>query len=129
MKKIGILLLLVIINYISGCDSKWPENGKLDGMWQLMEIVWEEASEPHPERMYYSVQLKLINMRQIGGDDVLGYFRYTGDSLHVCMRQTSKEIVRNFGLSDTIQSFGIEKLTKSRMVLTTFDRRLSFRKF
>lgn len=130
MKKIKLVISIVLLCFcLFGCDSKWPENGKLDGMWQLMEIDWAGVENKTPTQTYYSIQLKLINLRQVGGSDILGYFRYTGDSLHLTMRQTTIADVKQFGLSDTIQSFGVETLNHSQMILTTPDRRLTFRKY
>lgn len=121
-------LFVLIVLFITSCQ-KVSHNGKLDGMWQLIKIEENNGEANSPERMYYSFQLNLINLRQVGNLYLLGYFRQTKDSLYIVMRETTKEAVAPYGLSDTIQTFGIEQLTSKKMILYSPENRLYFRKF
>lgn len=63
-----IFTILVAACALAGCD-KLPENGKLEGMWQLTSIERNgEARDVHNERAYWSVQLKLIQYTHTLGD-------------------------------------------------------------
>ncbi|MEG1684407.1 MAG: lipocalin-like domain-containing protein [Bacteroides sp.] len=129
MKKLLILSTLLLA-LLTSC-SKAPINGKLDGQWQLTQIDFSngETVNKKPERIYFSVQLHLLSLRQTNGGEYLGRFNHTGDSLHINMLEGNKEEMKVFGMDDTVQHFGVEKLSHSKMILKSEYGRLFFRKF
>ena len=136
MKKILILFALAII--VTSC-GKTPINGKLDGMWQLMKIEKENGEDINTkkERIYYSIQLHLINLTKVNAPQYLGRFNHAGDSLFVHdfrvegdnSTLATKEQLETFGLSEVSERFGVEKLDRKDMVLKSKTARLIFRKF
>ena len=92
MNRIFLFLLIALLT-LGACD-KLPENGPLDGQWQLMEIATRQSPddadfslrEPQKDnRIYWCFQLKLLSIRTLTGslnghtDETVGRFRYTGD--------------------------------------------------
>ncbi|MDR2118099.1 MAG: lipocalin-like domain-containing protein [Tannerellaceae bacterium] len=138
MKKKNILYCLIFIWLASSC-YKASMNGKLDGMWQLMEIdkAGGECVDTKQERRYYSIQLRLLSLRKADGYQFLGRFVYTGDSLWIHDvriyqaedRPASKEQLLPFGISDLSERFKVETITHEQMILKSEYATLRFRKF
>lgn len=141
MKKIVYIFLSVIL---FSCN-KLPVNGKLDGMWQLMEIRYENNEKTYPEKTYYRFQLELVRLSKVHEgslhesktDSYVGRFEFTEDSLSLYniriyknenVAATDKDLAP-FGLNASANRFGIEELTRSNMVLKSEDVQLVFRKF
>ena len=68
---------------ISSCD-KAPINGKLDGRWQLMTIEYTNGKIEECNRIYYSIQLHLVEISAKGGNGGthIGRFSYKEMSNH-----------------------------------------------
>lgn len=138
MKKLTILFILSILFTLPSCN-KLPMNGKLDGMWQLIQIDTKEGSnhDVKEQRLYYSVQLKLITLRGMGGSSyILGRFEHSGNSLSLYDFRTggseqpcTLENLKPYGLYSLEPKFEVEKLTGSEMVLKSEESTLYFRKF
>lgn len=140
MKKLHILFTVFLLLFMSAC-GKFPMNGKLDGMWQLMSIVpnGKEIIDTKEQQLYYSVQLELLALQRVGGMHYLGRFIQTSDSLIVYdFRQfitgdNSTQAVSGdlapWGIEGTSERFGIEKLNGDNMVLRSENVLLTFRKF
>ncbi|MDD4637277.1 MAG: lipocalin-like domain-containing protein [Bacteroidales bacterium] len=132
MRKLIITGLAALLLVMVIACGKNPENGKLDGMWQLTEI--ESANgvsiSKKSDRIYYSFQLHVVELRRIGYDEYRGHFDYTGDSLSLHMRDYMiKDTCSFFGLKTMNDQFAIEVLTGSNMMLRRDNVRLKFRKF
>lgn len=114
-------------------------NGKLDGMWQLMqkEKVDEGSVDTKEDKIYYSVKLDLISIVKSGSDEYLGRFHYSGDSLFLSEFRlqgyngylASKEELEIYGLSDVSERFAVETLSSNKMILKSDYSRLYFRKY
>ncbi|MDR1937796.1 MAG: lipocalin-like domain-containing protein [Tannerellaceae bacterium] len=138
MKKKSIILYLTVLLLATSC-YKASINGKLDGMWQLMEIEKSngELTDVKNERIYYSVQLHLINLKKIGGGEFLGRFVHSGDSLLINDvriyrgedKLATKEQLAPFGFNGVSEHFKVEALTHSQMVLRSEYATLRFRKY
>lgn len=133
MKGIRIIVILGALLLVSGCERA-IDNAKLDAMWQLMSIEKEGKTEFLKDRtvnnhLYYCLQRNLICLQPLGGGGAQGVTRYTGDSLHIEIGLSTKEKVAPFGLSNTAESFAIEKLNDSDLVLKSVTSRLRLRKF
>lgn len=140
MKKILPLLLATLALLCgSACDNKRDMNGPFDGMWQLLS--WQDkAGRPltdAPRDIYYCVQLKLIKFMNKNKhlNYHLAYFTRTPDSLvlgkivhyptdTVC--QT--DVLKPLGVPANGR-FCVKELTDERMVLTTDQAVLTFRKY
>ena len=75
-----ILLFILFMLGISSCDNA-PINGKLDGRWQLMTIEYTNGKIEECNRIYYSIQLHLVEISAKGGNGGthIGRFSYKGD--------------------------------------------------
>ncbi|MDR1918074.1 MAG: lipocalin-like domain-containing protein [Tannerellaceae bacterium] len=139
MKK-KILYYLLLLMLFASCNKAFI-NGKLDGMWQLMEIDKSEGEriDAKADRIYYSVQLQLISLRQAGKGQFIGRFVHRGDSLWIHDlriygvkeedKLATKEHLAPFGFNGISERFAVEELSRSRMVLRSEYATLSFRKF
>lgn len=132
------LTLLFIILLACSCRNT-SINGHLDGMWQLMSIDRTDGTytDTKEKRIYYNVKLHLMQLRQQGGSTYLGRFTQTDDSLFIYnmvldgnnAQAATLDDLAPFGLFDTYERFGIEKLTAQRMVLRSRNALLTFRKW
>lgn len=136
MKQIALFIVLLL--GISSCD-KAPINGKLDGRWQLMTIEYEDGSIKECQRIYYSIQLHLIEISDKGGrgGTFIGRFSYKGNEVTMSeFRHRGNEEklatlteLEPFGLNLPINQLHVEKATGEKMILKSDYARLTFRKF
>lgn len=120
--------MMMLIALVSSCQKE-SHNGKLDGTWQLLTIKHLDTGVVDNVKEYqrfYCIQLEMIYLQNGGGQ---GLFTYSGNKLDVRMVGSKKEDVIPFGFTDTTQSFIVEKLGNSNMVLRTVDNELTFRRF
>lgn len=154
MNRLRYLLTAALLA-LAACD-KMPENGPLDGQWQLMEIATRQSSaddayslrEPQKDkRIYWCFQLRLLCLRSATGNlnglsyETMGRFRFTGDSLAVTelyvhfrsrdslVTDPRTTMFEPFGIAGCADTFRIERLDGRQMVLRSTSRRLTFRKF
>ena len=138
MKKSIVLFALIVITCMSSC-GKLPKTGRLDGMWQLMKIekVGEDAIDTKEDRLFYSVQLDLLALQKVGIIEYLGRFTQTQDSMFVYDFRlkadnavfATKEQLQVYGLNNTSERFGIEKLDDKKLILRSEKTLLTLRKF
>lgn len=140
-----LICLLSVFGWVA-CD-KMPVNGRLDGMWQLQQVDYDDGTAVCPEYIYYNFQLELCKLTKVHNsgeadrsiDNYLGRFEFTGSSLQLydlrgwVYRQPETPVTAGelaaFGIPGTEEHFDIEKLTADRMILRSATARLSFRKF
>lgn len=129
MKNISIFLLLLI--GMTACQ-KAPLDRKLEGMWQLREVQFDDISI-EKDSLYMSLQLNVVSLRKARPNNYspmgeMGYYSYTGDSLNIRMK-TSLEFMEFFGFQDTTENFLIEEFTHKNLILRNDYGRWLFRKF
>lgn len=132
------LLFLLLLLGISSCD-KAPINGKLDGRWQLMTIEYEDGRVEECYRIYYSIQLHLVEISDKGGKGgtFIGRFSYKDDEVTMSdfrRRGQEEELatlaeLQTFGISLPLTHFKVEKATSEKLILKSDYARLNFRKF
>lgn len=132
------LLFLLLLLGISSCD-KAPINGKLDGRWQLMTIEYEDGRIEECYRIYYSIQLHLVEISDKGGKGgtFIGRFSYKDDEVTMSdfrRRGQEEELatlaeLQTFGISLPLTHFKVEKATSEKLILKSDYARLNFRKF
>lgn len=148
------LPVIGICTMFSSCDIESSDNGDLDGFWHLEQVdtlATGGTCDYSDKRVFWGVQLKLISVSDY---DTFGkwngyYFRFnqTSDSLVLSspyLNHWHQDKGDNGGdipvkeISDTLRRCGInhleehyykEKLSSSKMILTTKELRLKFRKF
>ena len=137
MKKIGLLLLAVVVmTLMTGCEIYGSDNGALDGFWQLTEMtVWEDGEQTGPTDMresgiYWGVQGDLLRIGCTYFD-----FEYSGHTLRVWNPYSGDTYVedaselKRYGLYNLEEIFTVEQLTVSEMTLKTELVKLCFRKY
>lgn len=87
MRKIRSIIYtivsVIIIITSAGCENKWPDNGDLDGMWQLlsMELGGKVVSMKETKH-YWSVRSSLIQYTEYGlGDRKYAHFQHKDNML------------------------------------------------
>lgn len=133
-----ILLFIFLLIGISSCD-KASINGKLDGRWQLMTIEYEDGSTTECNRIYYSIQLHLVEIsaKRGNGGTFIGRFSYKEDEVTMSefrCRGNEEELaglkeLEIFGINAPLTHFQVEKATGEKMILKSNYARLTFRKF
>ena len=133
-----ILLFIFLLLSISSCD-KTPINGKLDGRWQLMTIEYNDGSIKECYRIYYSIQLHLVEISDKGGNGetfigqflygnnevTMSEFRYRGNEENLAEAKN----LEPFGMNVLTNQFKVEKATGQTLILKSDYARLTFRKF
>lgn len=134
-----IIFLTLFFVLFPSCDSKWGENGDLDGMWQLTQ--WKDIAsgqfiENESEDIYYSFQQKLVKFQMIGsGKYYLSYFTHQGNDLIIGKTvQWPKNEERPLSELKTLGvpadgRFHIDVLNDKNMVLRSETSIISFRKY
>lgn len=75
-KNFYITLCLVMLTMICNSCSKEPINGNVEGHWQLLEFTTKADNQVHPcERIYYSIQLWVVEVAEKQGPQKLTSFR------------------------------------------------------
>lgn len=66
-RLLSIILIITIALFTTGCENKWPGNGDLDGMWQLMSIERDGHTESLKEtKHYWSIRTRLVQFTEYG---------------------------------------------------------------
>lgn len=146
MKKY-FYIILCIAALLTSCD-KWPENGDLDGQWQLTELTPEGGATQNvrSKGIYWNVQLNLLVIHTthetLNGKtfDTSVLFEHKGSMLRLTALYihefTNDELVTDpnttafewTGVYGNQAEFHIERLDADRMVLVSDRVKLKFRK-
>lgn len=142
MKKILYILLAILSFSVASCD-KLPENGDLDGNWQLLTIEQHatgEVTSVKEQKIFWAVQLKLMSYRG-AANSYLSRFIHEADSLFLynfyrhtryedyLLTDSSTTELAKLGIQGISGRYAIETLNKKSMVLNSINSRLVFRKF
>lgn len=150
-----ILTLLLILTHTS-CENKWPDNGDLDGMWQLMTIERNgEITNSKNDKVYWSVRSNLLQLSQVNGSRMYAHFEchdgmfivkdlcylspnaQPGDNDNWIPSEES-HILKPWGIcpvTDTnhperlTQTFRVGMIRSDKMILHADEYILTFRKF
>lgn len=67
-KIFSLLTLTAVMLLGTGCESKWPDNGDLDDMWQLMSIEQgAKVTDVKKEQKYWSIRKNLVQFNHYNG--------------------------------------------------------------
>lgn len=140
---VGLMLTL------GSCSLEDSDNGDLDGMWHLRAVDTLATGGTYdkvPEYYYWCVQGTLLvlenkeNSTSLTAGNYIFSFDHSGDSLrlydpHVFSLSkgdpelTDVEGLRPYGINALDETFVIETLTGSHMVLVSEELRLHLKKF
>lgn len=148
MRTKYFLPFLLAVFTLFACD-KMPENGDLDGQWQMTSIKHIAHAAPTPAlngKVYWSFQLNLLSIYtpedKHNGSESYTFCRFQvkGDSLHITksyVHSMDKDVevedtatyLDVVGLHSNRESYAIKTLTDSRLVLHSDYHELEFRKW
>lgn len=144
-----ITICLLMTSMVSGGCKKSP-NSDIEGFWQLLEFTTLEDGEVHEcERLYYSIQLWVVEIAQKQGTIKLdhemyrGRYSYDEDANTVSMTDFSTypnvnndtsvvaelSDLKHFGLNSVNTTFDVISVNKRSMVLESDYARLTFKRF
>lgn len=140
-------LALVIIILISSCES-YQIHGDLDGFWQVSSIENKETGNITycNGDTYYSFQRELVLVsyilphRPVGQmkENHIAHFAYENDSIYMTDfriyldregKQTPLSELEKFGLYELYNTFAVEELNSSSLVLSSEKTRISLKKY
>ena len=140
---IATVLILLTFGF-SGCTLEMSENGDLDGFWNLKQIDSLDINKKvdvESERIYWSVQLNMIDVRFVDGriDECVMKFNKSGDTISIsdpCYYYhthgdkviTDVDALRPYGINSLNEKFIIDHLSPGHMVLRSDKLKLYFKK-
>jgi hypothetical protein len=144
IKGIRKSVLVLLTGIVCAC-SESPNDGNLDGYWQLM-TVQESAQSPavdvQSERLYVGFRRGLAEYYSdylSGSVVVYANYRHTSDSLFVYNFAngqddtnpfyTTTDSLKRFYVDNLYERYAIEQLNDDRLWLSSGEKRLLFRKF
>ena len=151
----SFFLSLSFLLAVVGCD-KVPDNGRLDGMWQLMAAERDGVVEDmKPQKRYWCIRYNLLQLSGVGVQDHYAHFEREGETLRLfdfCYFSNNateaddnewipyeeRDVLLQWGLvplpdnsrpGRITQTFHIDVLNASDMVLSADGYTLRFRRF
>lgn len=143
MKKLLYIILSCLI--LTACELETPNNGKLDGNWQLRQIdtlATRGTCDMSYSYIYWAVESHLLQVRDIDNKNqkILFRFEKQGDELMIHSPhfvQTKDELIplKNdslltpLGIVGIKDTFLIEKLNHEHLILRNQRYQLHFRRY
>jgi hypothetical protein len=146
-KNIYRIMLLLALMTISSCES-YQIHGDLDGFWQVSSIENKETGNITycNGDTYYSFQRELVLVsyilphRPVGQmkENHIAHFAYENDSIYMTDfriyldregKQTPLSELEKFGLYELYNTFAVEELNSSSLVLSSEKTRISLKKY
>ncbi len=146
-------ICMAVAPMLGACTLETSDNGKLDGFWHLVQVdtlATGGINDVAQEKVFWGVQFKLLYTQKANAGSCYFRFKHTGDSLIVSspywdyghesadstqtdpsgdVPVTDAALLAPFGINSLEEHFYVEKLTGSRMILSTNRYRLKFKKF
>ena len=142
-----IILLLFAVMTISSCES-YLIHDELDGFWQATSIEDKESGEMRHCNgdIYYSFQRDLVLITYVSPtipvgkmkESYIAYFAYDNDSIAMTDfriyydnngAQAPLAELEKFGLYETFNTFFVEKLSNSSLILNSKGSRIVLKKY
>lgn len=143
MKK--ILYILFACTLLTSCELETSGNGHLDGNWQLRQIDTLSTCgicDMSNSYIYWGVENNLLQIRDIDDGNLKIFFRFSRENniltIHSPYRVITKDelmpvediaLLQPLGITDTQDSFTIEKLSSGKLILQNDHYRFHFRKY
>ena len=143
MKKIIYIITSALI--LTACDLETPDNGALDGNWQLRQIdtlATGGSCDMSRSYIYWGIENHLLQVRDIDNNNlkILFHFEKMGEELtihtpHFVVTKDELTLIEDgsqlapLGITGTKETFHIEKLNHGSLILKNEYYRLSFRRY
>lgn len=150
LSYIPIIIAIVATMLFGSCTIETSDNGKLDGFWHLTKIEFMNTGETldySQKYRYWGVSFDLIRLQDLPENEAGIFFLrfdYNGNTLRVYEPRsgasgasagetvdtllTSPLPLMEYGISSLDETFTIEKLNSSSMILSTNSYRLKFKR-
>lgn len=138
------IIAAVASSLCSSCTLETSGNGNLDGMWHLVAvdtIVSSKAENVSERRIYWSFQNKLLMLEDKAGTNTALLLRfehkdsglrlydpYIYDRENGDKKLEDTALLKPYGVDAAEQTFSVDKLSGSKMVLSSETLRLKFEK-
>ena len=156
MKRFSLYIIIGVTLLLSGCNKDNPDNGHLEGFWQMTSAMnmlssTMAGSDMRDSGITWSFQGYILELRDVKkvNQDIVASFEHNGDELKLSKfyfvdRDEGDRLIEDteenvatylmpYGInSASEQLYYIEELTSNKMVLLGKDRyakRLEFRKY
>ena len=140
------ILLLVLINI--SCESHLI-NGDLDGFWQVRTVEHLKKGETiyHNNEAFYAFQRHIVQltlqtethvMGQMGPryhaefnwqDDSIKFGEFREYDLYGCKKRVGLDTLKIFGIFHENETFHVENLNRTSLILTSEETRIKLRKY
>ena len=146
-KHVYRIILLLVVMFTSSCES-YHIHGDLDGFWQATSIENKESGEITycNGDIYYSFQRDLVLISYISPtiptgkmkENYIAYFAHENDSIAMTDfriysapdgAQAPLVKLEKFGLHETFNTFFVEKLDRSSLILNSKGSRIVLKKY
>jgi hypothetical protein len=144
MKK-TVFILFLAVAVLTACDLEHSDNGKLDGNWQLTQLDTLStggSADMKESNIFWSVEHHLLECKNLHNIEQNVFFRFEHGEGTLRLYHpisdnkfisdsivTSPVTLRVFGIQHLDETFLIEKLTSSHMMLRNELYRFHFRKY
>lgn len=144
------LMSAMLLTLLASCTLETSDNGDFDGFWHLEQVdtlATGKSANLSNRRVFWGVQYKLINVRDVDVDGALGYYlRFTQTAGDITTYSPYKngwhedsanggdtpisdaKLLAPYGINNIEEHFVKERLTGHTMILVSPTLRLHFRK-
>lgn len=136
-----IVMLLACCVWMT-CCQKAPMNEKVEGHWQLTSFETTDGTTHTCERIYYSIQLQLLEINNKGDNHYgafIGRFHYHPETKKIRVSEfrergaedklATKEQLQPFGMNSTETEFDVIEANGKTLILKSDYATLTFRDF
>lgn len=138
------IIITSMLACVEACEIESHSNGKLDGFWHLTAIdtlATGGTCDMSSQKMFWSVQSKLLELSdRSSSEKIIFSFRHADDSLYlteprVSDRRLGDPEIENvsklspYGVNKLEETFAVEALDGSKMILKSETLRLKLKRF
>lgn len=126
IKYISLAIASLILLVSFGC-RKWPQNGDLDGMWQIMSIECDDQESAIPPKAYFCFERSICQIRT--GRSFTANMVYEDNTILLDFPYTEISDLKPFGIDCNPVSFEILHLSGKKLIMKNNYATLTLRKF
>ncbi len=106
-----------------------PTNWDLDYQWQVMTVEYPDGTVLEPEQCYYCFYRHTAQLRKADGGAFTANMTEDGDVITLEFPHSNPKLMKDWGIlppddaptTHWLQTYTINKLSSSRLVMTTAD--------
>ena len=143
MRKCFIMLSVLSLFFLVGCELETTDNGDLDGYWHLEQVdsLSSQRSVDYGQaRIFWSIQFKLLQLSDLENNSIIYNLVYDNHQLTLAdpymfdradgdTLVTDVEVLRRYGVNALQETMKVVSLQSDRMILESPVLRLHFKKY